>query len=259
MQVTRTHNAYHLGDNLVHLHFLRKIALVNPDRQFVHYAQWQYLRQLKDVIADTPNIKLEVFGHTLPNDSINAWRGEGNFWYGHPDRNDFVKFHVESWFPYLAGCMKVANPIKTAADMLFDYPAIQKPFDEVKKFDVLVVNSPPGSGQFSGYNEFAIGELAKRIYHKGFSAKVTHRLPSNDVPSTEGLSVTQIGQLSLHCHTILMVSTGPSWPTWNIWNTESVKHRIILIDSERINLSPNTEHTSSIEESADMLKSYGLL
>src|SRR5258705_8913617 len=124
--ITRTHNAYHLGDNLVHLHFLRKVALDNPDRQFVHYAQNQYNWQLRDVIKDVPNIKLDDFGYTLPSDSINAWRGDKEFWYHHPDRNDFVKFHLEAWFPYLCERMQVENPMRTATDMLFDYPAIQK-------------------------------------------------------------------------------------------------------------------------------------
>src|SRR5882757_5662003 len=154
--ITRTHNAYHLGDNLVHLHFLRKVAIANPDRQFVHSAENRYHRQLRPVIADVLNIKLEdYYGHVTPPNSINAWRGENRFWYEHPDRNDFVKFHLEAWFPQLCDRMQVENPMRTAADMLFDYPAIQNPMKDGTdgiSFDVLVINSPPFSGQFQGYN-----------------------------------------------------------------------------------------------------------
>jgi hypothetical protein len=118
MQITRTHNGYHLGDNLVHLNFLRKVALANPDRQFVHAAQWQYIRQLRDVIADVPNIKLEEFGYLLPADSLDSWRGANNFWYSHPNRNDFVNFHLDAWFPYLCERMGVENPMRSSKDMI---------------------------------------------------------------------------------------------------------------------------------------------
>jgi hypothetical protein len=77
--------------------------------------------------------------------------------------------------------------------------------------------------------------------------------------NTKGLSVTEIGHLSLHCHTILMVSTGPSWPTFNIWNQDTVMHRIILLEPERVNLAPNTTHCATIDEAAEVLKGIGLL
>jgi hypothetical protein len=248
--ITRTHNAYHLGDNLVHLNFLRKVALANPDRQFVHAAQWQYLKQLQDVVADVPNVELKDFNYTTPSDSINAWRGDKQFWYSHPDRNDFVKFHVEAWFPYLADRMGVENPIKCAKDMLFDYPALlQQKF--VAGFDVLIINSPPSSGQFPSYNEFALYEIGNRIKNKGFTVLLSHPY--------SGMSVSWYGFASMQCHTILMVSTGPSWPTFNVFNQKSIKNRIILLEPERVNLSPNTMHCSTVNEASEVLKGAGLL
>src|SRR6266699_2586382 len=122
----RTHNAYHLGDNLVHLNFLRRAALENPGRRFVHRAQWNYLDQLREVVADVPNIDLSDFNYMMPTNSIDAWRGAGGFWYSHPDKFDFTKFHIKSWFPHLAKRMGIENPIGSTSDMLFDYPAIQQ-------------------------------------------------------------------------------------------------------------------------------------
>jgi hypothetical protein len=263
--ITRTHNGYHLGDNLVHLNFLRKVALAHPDRQFVHAAQWQYEKQLKDVISDVPNIKLEHFGYMTPALSIDSWRGAGGFWYNHEHRNDFVKFHTDFWFPYLASQMGVDNPIQSAKDMLFDYPTILHGLNG--KFpngcDVLVINSPPGSGQFSGYNGYALAELASAISANGFKVVATAELPSHivNVETTvkAGLTATQIGSLSIHCHSILMVSTGPSWSTFNIWNQDTVLNRIILLDSERVWLSPNTIHCSNIAEAGNVLKESGLI
>ncbi len=254
--ITRTHNAYHLGDNLVHLNFLRKVAIANPDRAFVHAAQWQYLRQLQDVVSDVRNIELKDYNYLTPADSIDAWRGAKQFWYSHPDRNDFVKFHVEAWFPYLSDRMGVENPIKCAKDMLFDYPAIKQARKSTfNGCDILFISNAPGSGQFPAFDPYALAHLAGKL------AANHHKLinPASPQPGKAFCSLSEIGYFSLHCHTILMVSTGPSWPTFNVWNQESVKNRIILLEPERVNLSPNTMHCATIDEAAEVLKGAGLL
>lgn len=66
-----------------------------------------------------------------------------------------------------------------------------------------------------------------------------------------------IGLSSQNCRFILMVSTGPSWPTFNVWNRDTP--RIILIDHERINITPNTAHCSSVEAVRKILKERGQL
>lgn len=264
----RTHNAYHLGDNLIHLHFLRKIALQNPDRQFIHAAQWQYLGQLRELVDDLPNVHLEEFSHHTPSSSIDAWRGSNGFWYRHPDRNDFVGFHLE-WFEILARKMGVENPIKNAGQMLFDYPKLANASSSINA-EILVINSPPGSGQFHDYNEFALGNLAEKLAIAGHATVITHPLRRVALPKnlfcTYNMTVTDIGRMTVpspsrpvNCSTILMVSTGPSWPTFNIFNQESIKRRIILIDSERVKLSPNTVHYQHIEQAEAQLKGDGLL
>ncbi len=264
--ITRTHNAYHIGDNLVHLHFLRKVALANPDRQFVHYADWILLDhkscwRVTEIVADIPNIKLEPIGYTNPH-SINAWRGDNQFWYDSKIRNDFVRFHTEEWFPYLADKMDVENPIKCAEDMLFDYPAIAASrLLAHPPFDVLLINSAPCSGQFALFSEWQLGILAGDLAEKGLSVISTAPTPCTKVQCTQDtrLSITDIGHLSLHCHTVVMVSTGPSWTTFNVWNQDSIKLRIILLDSERIDLAPNTMHCVRIEEATEVLRKAGLL
>jgi len=286
-KLIRTHNSYHLGDNLVHLHFLRKVALANPDCQFVHAARWQYRRQLEPVVADIPNIKLSEIDHDpfyhYPFDgstafhhishqspthpkvfsherSVNAWRGahlpphHTGFWYEHPDRNDFAKFHLEAWFPLVCERMEVENPMRTPADMLFDYPALQIPVPDLVPFDVLVINAPPGSGQFQEFSSHEMDQIIDDLEEKGNRVVVSGSGTPNPF-----FSVTQIGQMSLHCHTILMVSTGPSWPTWNVWNQDGIKLRVILLDNERVNLGANTWHCSNVADARNVLKNAGLL
>ena len=250
-----TFNAFHLGDNLVHLHFLRKAALQNPERSFLHFAQWQYLRQLRDVISDVPNVQLGEFSHMIPTFSIDAWRGAGGFWYSHPNRNDFVQFHLE-WFEILARKMDLENPIKNATQMLFDYPMLKATETDDLATEILVINSPPGSNQLVNYDAIALERLSIDLRSKGHF--VTSTWPLN--PNGEYyFSATDIGRISQRVHTIVMVSTGPSWPTFNIWNQTTVNRRIILLDNERVNLAPNTVHCSRMQEVEEQLKEDGLL
>jgi hypothetical protein len=263
VDITRTHNALHLGDNLVHLNFLRRVAKTNPDRTFLHYAPNQYMWQLRPVVADIPNLKLEELSYMLPSDSIESWRGFNNFWHQHPNKNDFVGFHVE-WFDMLAKKMKVANPIQEPKDMLFDYPAILEPVKNYPvPFDALVINSAPGSGQFQHYNEYGLLQIARDMASRGKNVVVTKTGPGPiervRCTTVENLSITEIGHLSLHCPLIVMVSTGPSWPTFNVWNIESVKERVILLDTERLNFGLNIKHCASADEAREILSSDGYL
>lgn len=263
--MTRTFCQWALGDNLMFLNFLRRVARANPERQFVHHALNQHLFQLRDVVEDIPNIELAEHTHMTPHDAICAWIGADRYWYQHANRNDFVVFYLD-WFVRLAKQMHVENPIRDVQAMLFDYPSILKPVPPsfTGNFEVLIVNSAPGSGQFSGYNAYALAHLANEIAAKGHKVISTSAVPPGATATvlsttTENLSVTQIGHLSLHCPTILMVATGPGWPTFNIWNRETVKQRIIFLTEQWVNLAPNTQHCKTIPEAIPFLKQHGLL
>jgi hypothetical protein len=81
------------------------------------------------------------------------------------------------------------------------------------------------------------------------------------VPCTAdaGLSITGTGNLSLDAAHIIMIATGPAWPTFNIWNRDSVKFRIICSDKETLGLTQNTAQVKSREEIVTLLKSRKLL
>jgi hypothetical protein len=73
------------------------------------------------------------------------------------------------------------------------------------------------------------------------------------------MSVTAVGGLARFCKRIVMVSTGVSWATFNVWNKKSVEQRIILLDSERINIAPNSITVRSVGTVREMLHAQGLL
>jgi hypothetical protein len=262
-----THLTWHLGDNMLFLHWLRRVAKANPDRQFIHYHDQEFTLPLREMVTDVPNIKLqEYFGPFMPRNSEDVWINSGGFFDRYPYRNDFVRFYLD-WYEALAKRLRVENSIKTRENMLFDYPAIQR-HDRFKPFDVLIINARPGSGQFASYNETRLIIMAERMADRGLKVWITSPLPPHaknpnlrtTKPNTGWLSCAEIGALSLKCPTIVMVSTGPTWPTFNIWNTESVKNRIILLDNQRVWLQPNgTRHFRSVPDSEIYLHKIGLL
>ena len=141
-----TYNEYHLGDQLIHLHYLRKVCKENPHLDFTHHCQEQYHAQLFPLTEDAPILLRDLH---IPPEAYNAWIGYKNFFYNHRARRDWVVFH-QSWFDYLSDRLEVANPIACKEDFLFDYPALGAPTQY--EFDYLLINSPPASGQLPDFD-----------------------------------------------------------------------------------------------------------
>jgi hypothetical protein len=292
-----SYNPWHLGDSLLHLHFLRHLAIKHPSHFFIHAVEESHLWQLGEAIEDVANvrlIRLEDQGRYPGARWVNSWKNVGfgpigrginvpGFWETHPLRNDFSTFYLEL-FGILARAMDLESPFNEAADLWFDYPKIKfgrnsqpllrdhcAPRQGVgpPEFDFLVVNSVPLSRQLPAFREAQyltplIDELAER-YRVVVTNPLQHRAdrPSGSpaIPCTQDyqLSITDIGTLSMHCPYLLMVSTGPSWPTFNVWNRESVKLRLILLDEEQLNLGGNTVQVPCREAARSVLVNRGLL
>lgn len=257
-----TYNDWHLGDNLIHLNFLRRVAEMMPNERFVHAAKGNYLPQLSEVVEDVPNIEL-IELHQRSVKSVDCWKNRRGDFFSHPKRNDWVQYHLE-FFSALANDLDIVNPILVPDDLLFDYPALGN--RHCGEFDVLIVNSEPNSGQLSGigYREYEtlIGIL---LAH---NRNVVTTAPCNrpEVPCTNNLSlgksyltVTDIGAVSLNCKMIIGCVTGPMWPTLNVRN--KTLPRILLLTEEYIKIPSmvNTYHARNVEKVLDTLFSMKLL
>lgn len=255
MRIT-TYSDVRLGDNLAHLHFLRKVAWRNPGAIFEHGAHACYLPQLIEVVADLPNIILRDLRTIDRKLAINSWKNAGQFWEQHPLRNDYGAFMVE-WFDRLAGRMAVENPITKPADLLFDYPTIKDTASE--PFDFLIVNSEPMSGQWRSMDMGDLDQLAIELSERHKVVTTRPVRPFIQCTQRTNLSVTGIGGISRFCRFIVMVSTGASWPTFNVWNRKSVEMRIVFLEHERVEISPNTVTTNSVGLAREILRDKKLL
>jgi hypothetical protein len=255
--IHHTHCSLRLGDNLQHLQFLRGLAKANPQHHFRHAAHTGYLPQMIEVVADIPNITLATL-ESKAVESMEVWKNHDGYWENHPNRHDYVGFYLE-FFRRLAAEMGLQTEMRTAADFLFDYPALKQEFG--KPFDFLVVNSPPMSNQAQGYDRTEMLTLISSLVAAKRSVVCTHRVPIPGVAYTQdhGLTVTGIGALSRVCKYIVMVSTGPSWPTFNIWTNETCALRVIIIDDDRVGIGRNAEQVKTFRAAQALLVEKGIL
>lgn len=251
-----THCDWNLGDHLAHLHYLRKQAGRYPDHRFVHAAKYDFLPQMIELVADLPSITLIDLAYK-PSHSEDSWKNRDDYYVTHPKWADYGWFHVE-FYQYLSAKLGLESPFHQPSDLLFDYPSILR--RRYPSFDFLVINSPPKSGQLQGFDPEEFEGLIGALLARGHSV-ITTAPSSHVVPCTarSALSVTGIGSLSLGCKYIVGVSTGPSWPTFNVWNTETVKLRLLMLDRERVLIAPNTEHAKNMSEVTAVLSDRGLL
>lgn len=262
MKTIATFNAYHLGDNLLHLHFLRKMAAAYPEIYFTHRSHPAHQSQLLPLVMNLPNLSLNP---ALPNpEEINAWRGAENWFYRQPDTHDFLQINLR-WFALLAEKMGLESPIRCARDLLFDYPALAPEVaagvPACRSYDFLIVNSPPNSNQWQGFSADGFSSLACLLWNEGHEVITTAPIaPGGLLPCTQDqkLDVTAIGRLSQSVRCIIGCVTGPMWPTLNIWAKPETL-RIHLLDTERVELTPNTVHTNSLTLVPEILRDRGLI
>jgi len=254
--VIYTHCNWNLGDHLAHLHYLRKQAVNYPNHQFIHAAKFDFLSQLIEIIADLPNISLIDIAYR-PDHSTDSWKNRDNYFVSHSKWADYGWFHIE-FYRYLSSLLGLESPFSQPSDLLFDYPSILR--KRYPAFDFLVINSPPKSGQLQGFNPNEFEDLIAKLLASGHSV-ITTAPSSHAVPCTarSSMSVTSIGSLSLGCQYIVGVSTGPSWPTFNVWNAKTVQMRLLMLDRERVLIAPNTEHARNMKEVKAILSDRGLL
>tara|TARA_R110000868_G_scaffold338199_1_gene598956 strand:+ start:521 stop:1366 length:846 start_codon:yes stop_codon:yes gene_type:complete len=265
-RVVSTFNAYHLGDQLFTLHYLRAQAKAHREIHFAHAAPATYLPQLAPLTAGLPNLSLSSLA-LLPSyhlhAPLNTWLGAAGWFYGQPDRHDFVAIYLRH-FANLSRALDLPSPFTTARDLLFDYSALAPATTAYTGLrGILVVNSAPQSSQFQGFSHDGFDRIIAQLHAAGHTVYTTAPSRTRGALCTLdlGASVTDIGRLSAdHITAIIGVPTGPMWPTFNIWNADAIKLRLLLLDTERVDILPeSTVHANHLSLVPEILKDRGLL
>ena len=247
-RVVRTYMQWHLGDNLLHLHFLRKLSERYPHLKFVHALQPAHMAQCQEMLTDRPQIKLVPL---LPgtDQGLDAWKGAEGFFFQHPNRFQFGALYIDL-FKCLAQRMGLESPLQKTDDLLFDYPAICRD-KGLGTYDVLLVNSQPLSEQFKSYRESDFVDLAGFCRARGLSVITTRKIDGYPCTLDKHLSVTDIANLSLRARYFIAVCTGAMWPSMNVFNQSIHQFRVILNDHETIDFGTRI---TMCRDSATMLE-----
>lgn len=205
--VAQTYCQWHLGDQLIHLNFLRRAAYLNPDTLFEHCCPSEQMAQLEGMVVGLSNVRL----HSLERKSlsaVDAWKNREGRFFASPLRISWVKFHLEH-FHLLANLLRIRNPIQRETDLLLDYP------DKVEgpDLDVLIINSEPKSGQFPNYSDAKFDALIQRLANRGLRVFCTGTTPERRAVQTWPRNLLEIGTLSRKARLVAGTATGPLWAT----------------------------------------------
>jgi hypothetical protein len=230
-----TFNEFHLGDNLIHLNYLYRLAQAYPLTRFVHYCRDNYLDQLNQLQLDQDvNIHLAPLSKKTT-DAVNCWIGHEHYFYTSPLRGDWLLFYM-AYFEKLSRTLAVENPITSGSDLLFKFPELQKA-STTKSYDFLINNAPPMSGQCIGYNSSDFVNLVKILKRCGYSVITT--CPTGECESTLDLKLGVVGiaWVSNRCKAVIGIPNGPMWLTYNVFNLDIIKLRICFLSIQSLRLT----------------------
>jgi hypothetical protein len=193
----------HLGDCLLHTHFLNELLKKYPDLIVDYYVLEKHSSQVYDFIIKKENILIKPYDDA-PVDSYRGWVGQ----FGIPP----IPFNLCQLRLYsynkLCNLIGLKSPFKTIEDLL---PVINEKNPTSNEWDILLINSIPLSNQLS--KDINEKEFIEKFKHK----KIITTKHIKDIPCTldYNMSVYDIGQLSLYTNKIIGINTGPWFSVMN--------------------------------------------
>jgi len=248
-----TYMEVHFGDNLIHIQYLRLMALANQSITFNHFSNRAYLDVLRSYVADVPNVNVYDYS-SRPIFAINAWKNANQFWEKHPEKLDFVSFYT-NFFENFSKKIGLNNRIRTADDLIFQAEAITSARGiAFKNYDWLIVNSVPLSSQSS----ISVEEMDSICVDISKKHSVITTKKVGDLPCTLDfdMSLSEIALQSMSCKRHLMISTGPSWMVLNNITLEQSQGIYLLIDKERIAIHPKLKQFSTARDFRSSILAY---
>ena len=235
MKTVEFYNEYHLGDNVFHLTFLRKLSRLVDDN-FVYYVNTNYLPELnKHLLGYMDRIELRSLEHRTPT-AHNAWIGE--IYYNHPNKFLYDKFYVD-WFNYLTNKIygKSFN-----IDMVSDYPMLAS---SSPRADILFINSVPNSNQFE--NDTSLLDDVIRKLNSRYRIITTKKVNGVECTLDHSMSLVNIGALASDSKNIIAVNTGPISTCLNKWTLQNVESWTIAAAGLSYSFD-NVSHASNLSE-----------
>lgn len=229
----------HLGDCILHAHFLRQLIKKNPKIERIYLYQYaDHLKQTQEFTRDIPQIVLARY-EAAPENALRGWVGQ----FGIPPLPcalDTLRF---SSYNKLCAQLDLKSPFVALEDILIDHPNFYR-LEKFDRYDVLLINSAPLSNQ-GGFDEKEFERLAYELVSKGKSVISTKRIDGIECTVDKGYSVLDIGCLSIKAKYIIGIGTGPMICCLNIRNKEK---KFLYIDQHHYFDLPYFQMIQSINQ-----------
>jgi hypothetical protein len=226
-----THIIYNIGDNIIHLNYLKKLAKLNQGILFLHFLKSEYINQISEYIIED-NIRLLPL-EIRPIWSINSWKNDKKYWSKHPNKYKFEDFYLE-YFDRISKKLGLKNPITNKEDLIIDAERMVSKNKKYQNYDYFIVNSEPKSDQFD-YDENELNLLIKKI-SETHSIITTKKIESIPCTQDSNMTLYDIGIQSTKCKKHIMIATGPCWFALNSYNIKNSEGIYLLLRDEQIRI-----------------------
>jgi len=234
------HCFYHYGDNIQNVIYLDKLAKKLPEITIYYGITESQISQVQEFSSQKNLLIIPI--DEIAFNSFDLWKNRYLYWNISPIKHSYYDFYM-IFFNYISDKVNVINPLISKSDLLVSIAC--KP-DKYQKFDILIVNSTPNSGQFK-YSEKKLTKIITTL-DENFQVITTSKISGINCTIDSGLTLKEIGELSLFCKIVVSISTGPSWAVLNKKNFDSKKPILILLDeSEIVKFNSRSKSTSSLD------------
>ena len=257
-KVYHLHNYYGLGDNVFNFILFSQLKnyIETNNIHIYYYAKNEYLYQLKEFIY-SENIFLRSL-EDKPNNSIELWINYGFFECRHDCQNLPINFnyYYKMFFNKVLNKLNIhlsINRLLYVDNNLIDiYNNIP---DKYKKFDILILNSQPSSGQYN-YNKDEWDTYIINLVNNGYNVLTTTKVFDLISTADDNLTIKDIAALSTKAQIIIAINSGVVPGLLNNITLLNVKH-IYIFDDKCYYSYPNFENKNFINDiTFDELNNY---
>ena len=224
------HNFYHLGDSIYSLIFLNNI-IENNDVDINFYIKNNYLNELE--YHNYKNLKLLPRIKLVVNSGVDCWIQANNIWveYYLKQRDNGNCNYYDEFLLYfnkdLANRNNLKHSFNKIEDVLYYHPDLDnRRYDD---YDFFIINSRGLSGQYR-YNNSDFVRLANKLISYGFKVITTEKIQGVDSTIEKGMTLKDIGNLSIGCKNVIAVHTAPITTALNKISINTVNKWILLND-----------------------------
>lgn len=251
----------HLGDTVWALHVICRIY-----GQHKFYCPREYHWQLFDIVADCKDCNIELLPlEDAPKDALNTWIACGRFEHAgvrYENNIDMVDYLLR-WSRAMMVEGDMPPTFGNREDLLFDFPAICRNV-VAPEFDVLVVNSPPLSGQCPGWDQGEMDGLIHDLAGIGHGRRVLCTNPTTADHfqligvrdynvNTVSASLCNIGNLSLRAKLVVATASGAHWCIWNPWRTCPL---YLFLSPQKLDYGQKIPHAANVAEMREHLREW---